>query len=416
MTRLLTTLGSILLLSLSAQGQSFSSGSTGADGPLDLSSGDRTVQLPESGVLNYTTVNIPAGRALKFAKNSRNTPVYMLAQGNVTIGGAINVSSGFDAGLDRRFPGPGGFYGGISGRSGFGPGGGQGGGPNCAAKWIGPLSLVPIVGGSGGGSGCQGDGGGGGGAIVIASSTSILISSGAGISANGDTGIGFGFGAAGAIRLVANSIVVNGGLSAVVPFASGSGNGVIRLEAPAGSLTFTGVSNPAAGLFPINPVVTQPTNPSLTIVSIGGLVVPASAGQRFDTYDMLLPNQLTDPISVVVQASNIPVGTQVTVGMVNGSPSATTTTSALQGTFASSTATPTISNLNRTVVTYLLASATFDPPQGSASFNQKGANHVEKVRVESLVGAKPKFVFLRKDGSVVNPERLLPQFIAEFGQ
>ena len=32
-----------------AMAQTFSSGSTGADGTLDLTAGDRTVQLPESG-------------------------------------------------------------------------------------------------------------------------------------------------------------------------------------------------------------------------------------------------------------------------------------------------------------------------------------------------------------------------------
>jgi len=56
----------LLALSLAAQAQTFSSGSTGADGALDLTAGDREVQLPESGVLNYTTVNIPEGKTLTF--------------------------------------------------------------------------------------------------------------------------------------------------------------------------------------------------------------------------------------------------------------------------------------------------------------------------------------------------------------
>ena len=52
----------LLLLPLSVAAQTFSSGSTGADGALDLAAGDRRVQLPDSGILNYTTVNIPNGR------------------------------------------------------------------------------------------------------------------------------------------------------------------------------------------------------------------------------------------------------------------------------------------------------------------------------------------------------------------
>ncbi len=418
MNRLLITLGSILLLSLSAQGQSFNSGSTGADGPLDLTSGNRVVQLPESGVLNYTTVNIPANRVLTFKRNSRNTPVYMLAQGNVIVIGTIGVDAGTDPDIpsSNRTPGPGGFYGGAvgspGGQPGFGPGGGLPDGTNGNGRWVGPLSLLPLIGGSGGATfGNQCAGSGGGGAIVIASSTTINLTGRISASPNAICST-LSQGSGGAIRLVANSLNVSGSLE-----ACGSPHcGVIRLEAPAGSLSFTGTSNPPAGLFPINPNVTQSSSPILTIVSIAGFPVPAGAGQRFDTYDMLLPNQLTDPISVVVQANNIPVGTQVRIGMVNGSPNATSIPAALQGAFASSSATPTISNLTRTAVTYLMASATFDPPQGSAPFNQKGANHIEKVRVESLVGAKPKFVFLRSDGSVVDAEKLLPQFLAQFGQ
>ena len=79
--------------SFGVEAQTFNSGSTGADGVLDLTAGDRQVQLPESGVLNYTTINIPAQRTLTFKSNLANTPVTMLAQGNVTIAGTVDVSA-----------------------------------------------------------------------------------------------------------------------------------------------------------------------------------------------------------------------------------------------------------------------------------------------------------------------------------
>ena len=424
----------LFLLSLTAQGQGFSSGSTGADGALDLSTMNCPnniceVQLPESGIFNYTTVNIPAGKELRFKRNLWNTPVIMLAQGNVTIGGTVSVSAiivpGNDQnGYSRRTPGPGGFYGGANGQPGFGPGGGQGGGQNCPqaalGRWIGPLSLVPIIGGSGGGSGCSGNGGGGGGgALVTASSTSIALSSGANIYALGLLGFGYGSGSGGAIRLVSNSLNVAGRLGACVEnFENtwGGNCGVVRLEAPSGSLAFTGSSNPAAVLSPINPVVVPSAPPSLTIISIGGYAVPSYAGTRFDTVDLLLPNQLTDPITVVVRGNNIPLGTQVDVRAVNGSPQATYTPGTLSGTFESSTATPTMSNLNRTGVTYVLASAVFDPPQGAANFNPKGPDHVAKVRVEAVPGAKPKYVFLRSNGTVIDVAKLSKPFLQHFGQ
>jgi len=420
-------------LAISANAQSFSSGSTGADGALDLSTMNCPesicqVQLPESGVLNYTTVLIPQGKALKFKHNLRNTPVFLLAQGAVVINGSIDLSAnGINVGAScgagsptTRSPGPGGFYGGAPTQRGFGPGGGANNAES--GTWVGPLSLVPIVGGSGGGGDSQGNfGGSGGGAIVIASSTSITLAQGAGITATGAPDYScYGFfsylnnpGSGGAIRLVANSLNVSGALSACNVF--GTKCGVVRLEASSASLTFNGSSNPPAGLFPINPTVLPSASPSLTFVSIGGFPVPSYAGQRFDTYDMLLPNQLTDPISAVVQANNIPVGTQVTVGFVNGSPSGTSTPGTLSGTFQSSTATTTISNLNRTSVTYLLATATFDPPMEAMKFNPNGPNHVAKVRVVASPGAKSKFVFLRSNGTAVYMAKLPKRFLEQLG-
>jgi len=129
----------------------FESGSTGADGAL-APTVNTTIALPASGILNYTTVNIPAGVTVRFTKNALNTPVYLLASGNVTIAGAIaiNGTSGANAGTsgdglqaDDGIPGvggPGGFDGGRGGRddvaqtpsiirggAGLGPGGGRGG-------------------------------------------------------------------------------------------------------------------------------------------------------------------------------------------------------------------------------------------------------------------------------------------------
>lgn len=196
----------------------FDSGSTGADGALTLAanSGVVEIQLPESGILNYTTVSIPTGVTLRFKKNTLNTPVVMLASGNVSIVGTIDISGGHgthsgtagDGNLaDDGVPGkggPGGFDGGrggsddtaqrpsiIRGGGGLGPGGGKGGiegADGCAAgryyKYIGGAAghatngtegqatgqcgfnppfavgraygnalLQPILGGSGGGGG-----------------------------------------------------------------------------------------------------------------------------------------------------------------------------------------------------------------------------------------------------------------------
>jgi hypothetical protein len=129
----------------------FDSGSTGADGAL-APTVNTTIALPPSGILNYTTINIPTGVTVRFTKNALNTPVYLLASGNVTIAGSIDINgtSGANSGTsgdglqaDDGLPGvggPGGFDGGRGGRddlaqtpsiirggAGLGPGGGRGG-------------------------------------------------------------------------------------------------------------------------------------------------------------------------------------------------------------------------------------------------------------------------------------------------
>lgn len=427
--------GLFLSLSLTLHAQNFSSGSTGADGALDCSNASANnnceVQIPESGILNYTTINIPLGKGLIFKSNSRNTPVILLAQGDVNISGVVNVG-----GRIYGVPGPGGFHGGRLrdggqvGSNGFGPGGGvHGQGEERAnGKWVGSLSLIPIIGGSGGASyGTTCNGGAGGGALVIASSTNITVSGL--ILADGQSGYTQGFsncgpgvGSGGAIRLVANSInIAQISIDRLHLSACGSTNcispGLIRLETPTGNVALaSGSSSPAAVVSSINPIIVPSSPSSLTITSVGGYAVPSYAGSSFDTVDLLLPNQLQDPISVVVRANNIPVGTQVQVGFVSGSGQATSTPGTLSGTFENSTATATISGLNRTGVTYLLASATFDPPASAANFNPKGPDQVSKIRVEAAPGAKPKYVFLRGNGTVIETAKLSPQFLQQFAQ
>jgi hypothetical protein len=192
----------------------FSSGSTGADGALNPTV-NTEIDLPASGVLNYTTVNIPSGVTVKFKRNTANTPVFILASGDVTIAGTLDLRGadakptgtyGDGALGDDGVPGvgaAGGYDGGRGGRedaaqradvirggTGMGPGGGPGGiegGDGCTAtgyykyigvggghatngyqafatyqcgagrtvfgKSYGSALLQPLIGGSGGGGG-----------------------------------------------------------------------------------------------------------------------------------------------------------------------------------------------------------------------------------------------------------------------
>lgn len=241
----LLVLATVLLLQiLPAQAATFESGSRcgvaffnsttcrGAFAPVV----NTVVQLPPDGILDYSTINIPFGVTVSFAKNAANTPVIIRASGDVTIAGAISVSAmsaptnsgtygdgnlgddgqpgiGGPGGFDGGYGGQATIFGGSPGRpggSGKGPGGGGSGSGYDTFYWnnrngwggggggfatagsvstyggaggatYGQASLLPLIGGSGGGGGAAGEtytgagGGGGGGAILIASSGTITV-------------------------------------------------------------------------------------------------------------------------------------------------------------------------------------------------------------------------------------------------
>lgn len=240
MKRNLTILFSLLALPVFGQAP-FDSGSNGSYGVLNIS-GYTVIDVPPDGIFHCTTVNIAHnnfGPSLILRKNAANTPVYILATGDVNINGAIEVSGLANStnGTPGGEGGPGGFKGGTGGTAneppgaGQGPGGGRGGAgsisqtsagggafgtsptyfPERPANGVpyGNRLLFPLIGGSGGGGSAPiGEtpgygGGGGGGAILIASSTKIEFTSRGLISARGASNAGSGHGSGGAIRLVA---------------------------------------------------------------------------------------------------------------------------------------------------------------------------------------------------------------------
>jgi hypothetical protein len=418
-----------LALPALAGAQTFASGSTGADGPLapSMNPPDNKggcvpfdyngcwLQVPESGVFNFTTIE-PGPFTIRFKPNSRNTPVYLLATGDIRLNAPLDLAG---VGIE---PGAGGYYGGDARfRTGFGPGGGTEASPS--GRWVGPISLVPITGGSGGYAVTDGDifaGGGGGGAIVIASSTQVVINSIVTV-AGGGGAHGNNHGSGGAIRVVSNSITV--GPTGVLNALGGNGGngsnpGLIRLEAPALSNVFSGTATPLQQQADINPVVLPViTTPSLTIASFGGYTVGASryGGYNRTAADLVVPAALQDPIALVVNGKNIPAGSTVTV--VGTGSAITSTGGVLAGTLDASTATIQISGLDRTALTHLYLSTTFDvPPAQGGGANPPGPDQVARVRLESELGGSSRFTFLRKDGSVVPNERLQPAFLAHFAR
>jgi len=250
-----------ILLAFASNVDAFDSGSTGADGAFNPTV-DRVVPLPDDGVFNFTSVNIPAGVTVQFERNTLNTPVRILVSGNATIDGVIDVSgrpsapvgtAGDGVIADDGLPGlggPGGFDGGrggvpgtseFAGAQGIGPGGG------FPSLWrVNSGGVQYGCGGGGGGFGVQGVlgryWGGSQGACSTAQSAvggsaygnerllPLIGGSGGGGGASGQSFAGAGGGGGGGAILIAvsgtlsvsGSIRANGGRSGI---SAGTGTG-----------------------------------------------------------------------------------------------------------------------------------------------------------------------------------------------
>jgi len=328
-----------------AQTVEFNAGSTGALGDVVITN-DTQIVLPADGVLHYKSFTIVSNAAVSFIKNANNTPVYLLSQGEVTIGGRIYVSGGGSGG--DRGPGLGGIGGFDGGRRGVdelppgdgqGPGGGlagtetdssdpesagsgsfltmKGNGSTNLGAIYGNAALIPLIGGSGGGGTPTFGGGGGGGAILIASNSKITINNDGTsfIDATGGewgTGGAFNGGSGGAVKLVAPQ--VTGPIRIYVQNRNGTGgSGRIRLDAVNYSGAQFNHHSPASSLSYGSMLATgiEGNLPQLELVSVAGKALPTG---NLATGFILLPNGVSGDQPVVVRARNF--GSQVPIRVV----------------------------------------------------------------------------------------------------
>ena len=339
------------------------SGSDGSFGPISVDSGTLTIQLPPSGIINATTINVAAGATLAFDRNALNTPVYLLATGDIVIAGIVDVDGEAGTANGGGRGGPGGFDGGAPGRNGqppgpgLGPGGGLGGlqifggqsnddrsgfgaystigGPATAKNgsvYGSPLMVPPVGGSGGGGHGPTGaiiGGGGGGGAIVIASDTLVEITgtiSATGPTISGSSGAGNSSG--GGIRIVAPVVagdgaldVRGGGTAAQGQFG---GTGRIRVDTiDLANVDFVFQPNSAITLGSFL-VAIPPNLPRLDIVNVAGNDIPVGTQ---NAVDFILPFGTPNDQTITVRATNFDgmVPIRIVISPQNGDPIVTDT-------------------------------------------------------------------------------------------
>jgi hypothetical protein len=318
---------------------------------------------------------------------------------------------------------------GSNGQSGGGAGGagflvagvtGTGTGAGGGGAAYGTESLLPLVGGSGGGGGgavapnSGGGGGGGGGALLIASSGTISLSGqilaqgGFGANATGPGVNAGGGGSGGAVRLIASAITGTGGTVNVAGGVGGAGvttggngsAGRVRVEAFTNSVAVNVGTSTIGVLSSGAPSsVTLPNAPSLRITAIAGVPAPAVPSGSFTVADVVLPPTTSNPVTVSLAATNIPVGTTVTVtvkGLYDAASSAPS--SPLAGSIASSTASANVTiPTNEPSVVGAFVSFTLASVTGGAPVYVNG-EEVERVRVTAVAAGPSTVAYVTRAG------------------
>lgn len=329
------------LLALPGAVAQFTSGSDGSDGPLVVSE-NATLQVPEDGVFNFTTVDIASGKRLTLLPNANNTVVYFLSTLDQTYNGILDLNGLNGSDVVGGRGGPGGHDGGNPGSAGTppgdgkGPGGGKGGTGSTSADGAGSgghanksttgnsllhgaaygsAVQLPPEGGSGGGgtTGSPGrGGGGGGGAITVASSTRVAVVGNGQIAAigGGSGGGSYNAGSGGGIRIVAPAVEGNG---LVYAYGGGTGGGLGRirvdtLDRSNLALRFNPVGNTTIGSMM---VVRPDPMPRLDVIKAAGTDIAEGSGP----VQVILPFGADPNVSVTVQASNFGAVVPITLAL-----------------------------------------------------------------------------------------------------
>jgi hypothetical protein len=145
--------------------------------------------------------------------------------------------------------------------------------------------------------------------------------------------------------------------------------------------------------------------PTVTF-TVGGVASPSNPGGSYTTADIALPPATTNPVPVILNAFNLPVGTVFTVRVAPQFGNATqTSTPGTAGTFANSTTTVTLT-FPTGEVSVLNAIGSFTLPQIAGLFPLIDGEPADQVLVAATFG-EPSTVTLRtRSGKEITADKL----------
>jgi len=172
----------------------------------------------------------------------------------------------------------------------------------------------------------EGGGGAGGGAILIAANDTIAVRGNGILNANGGRGgtghrcfhdLNSGGGSGGAIRLVADGIVIEGGALVTAlggpQFSSGGAGGAGRIRLDANTFSISGAPSPApTSGFP-EMVFPEPGTPIVRATMLGGNLISMDPANGFLANDAELDIVAGQPLPLTIEAFNVPTTSTVTV-------------------------------------------------------------------------------------------------------
>jgi hypothetical protein len=148
--------------------------------------------------------------------------------------------------------------------------------------------------------------------------------------------------------------------------------------------------------------VTLANSPIIQITGIGGVNAPANPTGSLTSPDVVLPGTTTNPVTVSLGATNVPIGTTILVTVVGYiGPSSSAVSTPLSGTLASSTATVTVT-LPTNEAAVISASAVFSVAalDGQGLYYADG-EPVDRVRITTVSGGRRALTFITRSGREV---------------